>query len=104
MLAAACLYALEHHVDRLADDHQNALELATALGGIPGLFVVYLTHQTNMVFVSMESAQSEGLNEFMAARGIIMRGGATTRLVTHLDVKKEHIQVVADAFREFLGR
>jgi threonine aldolase len=104
MLAAGCLYALDHHVDRLAEDHLNARLLAKALGGIDGLEAKYAENQTNMVFVSMEPLQSEGLNEFMASRDIIMRGGATTRLVTHLDIKKEHVQVVADAFREFLGR
>ncbi len=104
VLGAACLYALDHHVDRLAEDHSNASLLAKALGGIQGLEARYPEHQTNMVFVSMEAPQSQGLNEFMAARGIIMRGGTMTRLVTHLDVKKEHVQVVADAFKEFLSR
>ena len=104
ILGAACLYALENHVERLSEDHANARLLADALRDISGLEVRYPENQTNMVFVSMDPSRSEGLNEFMAEHGIILRGGATTRLVTHLDIKQDDVHRVADAFRAFLGR
>ncbi len=104
ILAAACLYAFENNVERLSEDHTNAKLLAAALAEVPNLQVSCPENQTNMVFVSMETSRSEGLSEFMETRGIILRGGTTTRLVTHLDIKKEHVENVADAFRAFLSR
>ena len=51
VLAAAALYALDHHVERLADDHANARRLAEGLQGLPGVSVA--PPQTNIVFVDL---------------------------------------------------
>ena len=60
VLAAACLYALEHNVERLAQDHEHARLLAEGLRGIAGLRV--LSQDTNMVFVEFEPSRCDALN------------------------------------------
>ncbi len=100
VLAAACLYALEHNVERLAQDHEHARLLAEGLRGIAGLRV--LSQDTNMVFVEFEPSRCDALNAGVAADGILMRAvyGGSTRLVTHLDVSADDVRrVVASVAR-----
>ncbi len=103
VLAAACLYALEHNVDRLADDHEHARQLAEGLRGIAGVQV--LSQDTNMVFAQFEPARCNALTEGLAADGILMRAvyGGPTRLVTHLDVSAEDVRRVVEAVARRLG-
>ena len=103
VLAAACLYALEHNVDRLADDHDNARQLAEGLRGIAGVRV--LSQDTNMVFAQFEPARCEALTAALAADGILMRAvyGGPTRLVTHLDVSAADVRRVVEAVARHLG-
>ncbi|WP_025137164.1 low-specificity L-threonine aldolase [Achromobacter sp. DH1f] len=103
VLAAACLYALEHNVDRLADDHDNARQLAEGLRGIAGVRV--LSQDTNMVFAQFEPARCEELTAALAADGILMRAvyGGPTRLVTHLDVSAADVRRVVEAVARHLG-
>jgi len=100
ILAAAGIYALENHVQRLADDHANARTLAEGLSGIPGLAVDRDAVQTNMVFVTTALKSQPQLIEALKARGILVGGYGQLRLVTHLDVAAEDIPVVVEAFRE----
>lgn len=84
ILAAAGLYALDHHLDRLADDHANAARLADGLRKLPGLAV---ESQTNMVFVQVAAEQAEGFARHLAAAGLLVSSiGTAQRWVTHLDV------------------
>ena len=101
MLAAACHYALDHHVARLADDHANAAALAEGLGAIDGLRVI--SQQTNMVFVEFEPARCEGLQAALDGQGIKMRAvyGGPTRLVTHLDVSADDVKRVVRAVADY---
>lgn len=93
MLAAAGLYALEHHIDRLRDDHAHAEAIAEAAASrYPGK----VSHQTNMVFVDLEPAEMKALSERMAAAQIRIRG---PRWVTHLDVSAEDANRVAEVLR-----
>ncbi len=91
VLAAGALHALEHHVERLAQDHEHARLLAEGLSGLPGVQV--LSQQTNMVFVQFDPQRCGGLQEGLQAEGIAMRAvyGGPTRLVTHLDISREDI-------------
>ena len=98
VLAAAGLYALEHHVPQLAQDHANAEFLAAELRSI-GLQVE--PTQTNMVYLRIPAPQVPGLKAHLEQRGILATITARTRLVTHLDVPREKITAVARAFREF---
>lgn len=95
VLAAACRHALEHHVERLAEDHDNARHLAEGLQAVPGVEV--RACDTNMVFVAFPQAHCHALQAHLEACGIMLAVGPLTRLVTHLDVSEEDIQrVVAE--------
>ena len=100
MLAAAASYALDQHVERLAQDHALAARLATGLAGIPGLQVE--TPQTNIVFVDLTGparAKSQGLIEGLAAQGVLATGLYRLRFATHLDVDQAGIDRAIAAVR-----
>jgi threonine aldolase len=99
VIAAAGLYALEHNVERLADDHANALALSQGLAQIDGLKVT--TPQTNIFYVDMPQAACTPLNEALLRQGIRASIGPHTRLVTHLDVSAADVQKVVAAFKGF---
>jgi threonine aldolase len=97
ILAAACLHALEHHVDRLEEDHRNAARLA---GGL--MSAGYgCTAFTNMVFLVIPPTEVEALTAHLQARGIRARIAPLTRLVTHLDISAGQIEQVIAAMAEF---
>lgn len=100
ILAAAGLYALEHHVERLAQDHENAAALAAGLRAI-GLAVE--EPQTNILFIDIPESEVAGLSRHLAERGILVSVAARTRLVTHLDITREQIASTVRAFREYPG-
>jgi len=102
VLAAAGLYALEHNVDRLAEDHANAERLAAGLARIPDLRVE--PEQTNMVFVHVPADRVKPLGEHLAAAGVLALPSARTRLLTHLDVDAAGIERAIDAFARFFAR
>ena len=89
MLAAAVLHALDHHVDRLADDHANARRLADGLRGLPGVNVV--PPQTNIVFVDLAPEKADGVVARLKAAGVRCTGLYRLRFVTHLDVGRDDI-------------
>ncbi|MDG9852899.1 low-specificity L-threonine aldolase [Pseudomonas nitroreducens] len=96
-LAAAAIYALDHQVERLADDHANA----EALGrGLAELGYSIEPVQTNMVYVGI-GEQAGVLGEHLAERGIRVSPAARLRLVTHLDVKSTDIPRIVEAFAAF---
>ncbi len=100
VLAAAGLYALEHHVPRLAQDHANAEFLAGELRAI-GLQVE--PTQTNMLYVQIPVDQVRGLKSHLEQHGILATIAPRTRLVTHLDLPQQKIAAAARAFRDFPG-
>jgi threonine aldolase len=100
VLAAAGLYALEHHVQRLEEDHDNAERLAAGLRTI-GLEVEQ--PQTNMVFVDVSDIDKAAFARYLGGRGILATIEPCTRLVTHLDLSRGQIEATLEAFREFPG-
>ena len=101
--AAACLYALDHNVDRLADDHANAKTLARALAQIDG--VVVQQPDTNLVFFDPSGTGTSGatLAEKLAEQGIwisVLNGRC--RACTHLDVSASMVEEAAAAMRAIL--
>jgi threonine aldolase len=98
VLAAAGLYALENHVQRLAEDHDNAEYLAAGLreGGLK-----VSAPQTNVVYLEVAAAQIEGLKAHLERRGIIATLAPRTRLMTHMDLPRAKIDAVVRAFREY---
>jgi threonine aldolase len=100
VLAAAALYALDHHVERLAEDHAHARALAEGLQGLAGVSVV--APQTNIVFVDLAPAKAAGAVERLRARGVLATGLYRLRLVIHLDVSARDIERAIDILRESL--
>ncbi|NWL78974.1 low-specificity L-threonine aldolase [Pseudomonas taiwanensis] len=97
LLAAAGLYALDHQVERLAEDHANAERLGA---GLRELGYSIEPVQTNMVYVQIGD-QARELGGFLAGRGIRVSPAARLRLVTHLDVQAADIPSVIEAFAAF---
>ena len=104
IIAAGGIYALENNVQRLAEDHANAALLANGLAGIQELKVHSAGVQTNMVFIQADNVGEEQLPTFLAKRGILILGGKTIRLVTHLDVSEKDIRIVIESFEAFFSR
>jgi threonine aldolase len=101
ILAAAGRYALEHHVERLAEDHANAERLAAGLAGIRGLEVE--PPQTNMVFVRIPADRAAALRAHLEQAGVLALIGPRTRLATHLDVSADDVDRAVAAFRAFFA-
>lgn len=103
-MAAAASYALDHHVLRLAEDHQLMQDLAQGLSGIPGLQVE--TPQTNILFVDLvgeAKAKGAALQTHLKQAGIDMTGLYRMRFVTHLDVDRAGIDRTISAVRQFFN-
>ena len=96
-LAAAGLYALDHQIQRLADDHANAAYLAEGLRAC-GYEVEPV--QTNMVYAQLGD-RAEALKAFAAERGITLSAAPRLRMVTHMDVSRSQIEQVVTVFGEF---
>lgn len=116
ILAAAGLYALQHNIDRLADDHANCRHLAEGLttlsAQLPALQgkLVTLPVQTNILFTDVELSLAEQLVPYLAERGIKLTGsnyqsanGSIKRLrwVCHLDISRDDIERTLQAVTEF---
>ena len=103
ILAAACLYALENNVDRLAEDHSNAERLARGFSQIAEIEVI--SQATNMVFVRAPEARAHDLSNHLEKHGILadMRRTPAARLVTHLDVSASDIEKVIDTVKTFFA-
>jgi threonine aldolase len=95
ILAAACLYALEHNVERLADDHVNAAHLADGLARTEQ--VNMLSHATNMVFAQFPEVDCAPLEAWLKERGILTKMISASRFVTHCDVSRDDIDTFIDA-------
>src|SRR4051812_28546046 len=100
IVAAGALYALDHNVERLADDHANARRLAAGLGEIEGLAVDDV--ETNMVFFAVDDAP--GFAAALERAGVRMgaTGPRRVRAVTHLDVTGEDIERAIGAVRDIV--
>jgi threonine aldolase len=104
VIAAAALYAFDHHIARLSEDHQNATLLAEKIQRIPGLKLVGERPETNILFFDVDS-QLATAAEFAARlreHGVLMLVESTTRLraITHLDVDRAAIEQAAEIMAE----
>lgn len=100
ILAAACLYALDHNLPKLAQDHANAAALADGLSGIGRLTL----HRgdTNMLFLEAKPEDREDLVTHLEDQGIrVGPPAAKIRIVTHLDISPADIKTTISAIREF---
>ena len=103
VLAACGLYALEHNIDRMAEDHDNARHLAEGLAALPGLEVDLDDMETNMVFVKLAEDRQPAFLHHMAERGVVLSPAPVLRMVTHLDVTRADVEAVIEAAREHLS-
>ena len=101
VLAAAAIYALDHHVERLSQDHVHALRLADGLRGLPGIAVT--PPQTNIVFIDVEPALATNLIDRLRNQGLLATGLYRLRLVTHLDVTTAQVDQALNVIRTTLG-
>ncbi len=103
IIAAACVYALEHNVDRLADDHENARHFAGLVANIPNLRVEPEKIETNMVFIDVAATglSAADVADRLRSRGVRMGAMGPTRMraVTHLDVDRADIEIAAAELR-----
>ena len=103
IIAAGGVYALRHHVKRLADDHVNAKRLAEGLATLPGVSLDPATVETNIVFFDLTgSIGAPAAVERLLSRGVRMGalGPRTIRAVTHLDVSAQGIERSLEAAQE----
>jgi threonine aldolase len=107
VLAAAGLYALDHHVDRLADDHALACELAERLTALPGVELAQSRVDTNIVQLDLATAgiNAQDLLDRLTDAGILLGRleGHVLRAVTHLDVHAGEVQRAVDTFAQILA-
>ena len=102
IVAAAIHHALDHHVDRLADDHRRAERLAAGLEAMEAIESVSVN--TNMVYIDVGEAEvGDRLKEALKAEDILIAGGRWIRLVTHLDLDDAAIDRVVDRIRTHLN-
>jgi threonine aldolase len=105
ILAAACLHALDHHIERMADDHARARVLADGLGRIAGVRVVQ--PDTNIVYFDLDERLGDPARviEALDARGVRISqyGPRRLRAITHLDVDDVGIQHALEAFMAVLS-
>lgn len=104
ILAAAGLYALDNHINRLADDHHNARLFAELIAEIDGVAVEPAHVETNMVYYDVKQT---GLTSFEVADGLAGKGvrigpfdDSVLRAVTHLDVDEEGVRIAAEALAD----
>ncbi len=104
--AAACLYALDHNIDRLAEDHANARVLARGLAQIPGLVVE--EPETNLVFFDTRGTglTADALADRVRQQGVMLStmGKYRARACTHLDVDRAGVETALQVFRAAVGR
>jgi threonine aldolase len=102
ILAAAGLYALDHNVARLAEDHRRARRLAEGLAAFPALHVTM--PDTNIIFVDVEAHIGDRLTEFLQSRGVGITGRyGQQRWVTHLDVGDDMVDGALAEVAAFFG-
>jgi threonine aldolase len=102
IVAAAGLYALDHNVERLAEDHENARVLAEGIASLPGASIDASKVETNIVIFEVASPQSVVAE--LASRGVEMgmMGPGRIRAVTHMDVDRAGIDRALAALSEVL--
>ncbi|MGM0596993.1 MAG: low-specificity L-threonine aldolase [Myxococcota bacterium] len=101
IVAAAGIYALEHNIERLEEDHEKAIVLARGLSNIEEIQVDEKMVQTNMVFVRIKPQQLAPLVSKAKDNGIILHASENMRMVTHLDQKINDIRKTIRFFQEF---
>jgi threonine aldolase len=108
MAAAAAIYALDHHIDRLAEDHKNARMLARAIADTPGLRLRHPDVDTNLIWfdVDRDVATAPEVAARIKEQGILVHcaGPQTLRACTHLDVSAAQAEKAAHVISKAVKR
>ena len=104
VVAAAGLHVLEHHVERLAIDHENAKRLGKAFEDIEELGFDGSDVHTNMVFVDMDETWRDDLREHFRSNGILISSRNPVRFVAHLDIDEADIDETVARCKAFFAR
>ncbi len=99
-MAAAGIDALTNHVDRLEQDHDNALALAKGLSDVNGITIDLSMVQTNIVFADIQTDMTT-LADFLKQKGILISASNPVRLVTHMGISHEDIDQTIEAFKAY---
>ena len=106
IIAAGALFALENHVERLAEDHANAQILARAVEETEGLSLEAGPVETNLVWISVDPAMGSAPEVAAQLRkaGVLVSalGPQVLRACTHLDVSREQVEFAAEAIRNLV--
>jgi threonine aldolase len=103
IVAAAGLYALDHNVERLAEDHENARALAEGLAELPGASIDASKVETNIVIFEVDDAPRRWGELAEAGVEVTPVGPTRLRAVTHLDVSRADVDRALEGFRRVLG-
>jgi len=107
IFGAAGLYALDHHLDRLSDDHDNAKLIASRLRGHRHISLAADPVETNIVIFSLDASAPDAATVIAAARAqgvlVVAFGPRTVRAVTHLDVTREQCERAASVLGEAIA-
>jgi threonine aldolase len=106
ILASAGIYAIDHHFDRLKEDHEHAKRLALGLKDIRGISIIPEHVETNIIIfeVTATGKTAVQLKDDMKKEGVLIHAMSPTqvRLLTHLDVTREDIDTALRAFKKVL--
>ena len=107
IIAAAGIYALSHHINRLAEDHENAIFLAKELSQFSEINVDSNSLQTNILYISVKNHYAD-LQKYLLAKNIILQKNPNKkgliRLVTHLDISKNSIEILVRELKKYFIR
>lgn len=108
ILAAACLYAMDHHIDRLAEDHAHAKLLADAVAEVPGLTLTPKRVQSNLVWVEVSPSlgTAREVADRLLAGGVRVAalGDQVIRMCTHHDIRRADCERAAAVIRGLAGK
>jgi len=109
IIAAGGVYALRHHVQRLAEDHEHARILASGIAGLPGIDLNPAHVETNIVIMDVAGTglTAQALADRLYAEAQVrlsVMGERRLRAVTHLDVSRKQIDTAVDAFARVLRK
>jgi threonine aldolase len=108
VIAAACIFAMDHHVERMADDHRHAQIIAQAIADTPGLRLDPVDIDTNLIWFKVDPAL--GTSKDVAARlrehGVLISASTPQRMraCTHLDLSKAQAERVAETIRKAIRK
>ena len=108
IIAAACLYAMDHNIERLADDHRNAQILAEAIADTPGLHLEPAEVDTNLVWFRIDPAvgNAKDITARLKQNGVLVHaaGSHKLRACTHMDVSKAQAERAAEMLHTVVAK